>query len=423
MKYILKNILFLSFILSPLIAMEDDRLVPLYKKREKTNTSATKKSNSHAVLDRAINKKYTENSLQNILTKWRPTDSDMFGIVDTVTLACYPTEISDKTTASLYEKNNFFKQALDYFAKSASNDIKHVTYNTLSSITNPETNQRTLELNLLPLAVKKFVMHKAQEQIERSYDLILAHSENESINCFHVSASTGLAVTASDESIRLWNLNKGEMCLVTLPEGAYLICFSPDGSHIIGLAAEKKTTFKQWEINDSQLILTHTYHYKMNANTDGAFQYMFEYIKYFTNNLILLTGKRWKETSNTYTKYFHTLIQCNEDGTTTNVGSTDTPLCDGECDHTFKKFPYYAGEEYITTSLIVTKNNCRALYLCELAIRNHRDILSLKNIEQAQQYEELTDYEKALITAEIEKKRTELGKRTRTNSKKQIGYV
>src|SRR5438876_5664656 len=132
MKYILKNILFLSFILSPLIAMEKG-LVPLYERREKQNTTEVKKRYSLATLDSAINTKYTENSLQNILTKWRPTDSDMFGIIDTVTLACYPTEISDKTTASLYEKNNFFKQALDYFAKSASNDIKHVTYNTLPS--------------------------------------------------------------------------------------------------------------------------------------------------------------------------------------------------------------------------------------------------------------------------------------------------
>src|SRR5438552_9200090 len=126
--------------------------------------------------------------------------------------------MNNEIIVPLYEKNTFFKKAIDHFTELASQNVKKVTYDSLATITNTEIEQPTSQLNELPRGIKKFVMNKAQEQIQHSYDLTLAHTQNEKINCFDISVPTDLAVTGSDSSIRLWNLKRGEWCLATLSE-------------------------------------------------------------------------------------------------------------------------------------------------------------------------------------------------------------
>ena len=318
--------------------------------------------------------------------------------------------MNNEIIVPLYEKNTFFKKAIDHFTELASQNVKKVTYDSLATITNTEIEQPTSQLNELPRGIKKFVMNKAQEQIQHSYDLTLAHTQNEKINCFDISVPTDLAVTGSDSSIRLWNLKRGEWCLATLSEEAVGICFNMKGSHVT--AMQRGPIIKQWKINGSQLICTHSH--QLNV---GTLPYL-SYMQYLTNNMVLVMIKdqqsRYRTTGEKY-RYGYIAVQFNHDKTVSVSDITASPITYVEESNAFDQDPYSVRDTrpFFIKSLPITKKNCRALYLCELAIQNHQDTLSLENIEQSLQYKELTEYEKAIITAKIEERRTELGKKTR----------
>jgi WD40 repeat protein len=425
MKNIFNYIILLFLVPCVLVAMEQETQ-PSYNhghkpNPNKTNTKLTETRISHkkfddfiASIDDSINKEYASNPILGFIAEQRLSEADMDNIIKKkVNENCIyngnKLVMNNKIIIPLYEKNTFFKKAIDHFTELASQNIKKVTYDSLATITDPETIQPTSQLNELPRKVKKFVMNKAQEQIQHSYDLTLVHTQNEKINCFDISVSTDLAVTGSDSSIRLWNLKRGEWCLTTLSEEAVGICFSTNGSHIT--AMQRGPIIKQWKINGSQLICTHRYQFNVDT------LHYLSYMQYLTNNIVLamMNNQRSKQrTTGTKYRYGHISVQFNHDKTVAISDLTVSPITYVEESNTFDQDPYYvSAESNIPAPLKITKKNCHTLYLCELAIQNHQDTLSLENIEQSQQYQQLTEYEKAIITAKIEEKRTELGKKTR----------
>lgn len=384
-------------------------LTPLYKKQKNIATDDAISS-----VDVAINKKHgTNNLISDSLAPFFLSEEKMLDIIATIK-ECYPTLIpTDELINELYNKNNYFKKAIDYFNSAASNNLHNVTCSTLSLIEQPELPQPTIKLNKLSLPIKTYLIKKALNQIEHSYEIQLT-GHTDTIWSFDISAH--LAATGSaDQTTRIWDLNTGKQTHILQNKGAHIIRFNPDGSRLATIEwyqSPEKTIIKEWNILSGGLIWSMDYKESV---------YNLEYVENTSNKILTITT----EDKYRLGKSIQTLLLLNE--------NKPCPL--GTIPSKQIKNPFYeskytknyhadhpAKQLTNTTTLYVTKNNCQPLYLCQQAIKNTPtwNTPACESVKQSQSYKSLTDYEKKLIQAHITQKSTALkeAKATLKHSKK-----
>ena len=178
MKNIFNHIIFLFLMPCALVAMEE-QTNPTYNHSHKpnpnkTNTELTETRISHkelddfvANIDDSISKKYASNPILSFIAEQRLTAIDMDNIIKEANENCRyngnKIVMNNEIIVPLYEKNTFFKKAIDHFTELASQNVKKVTYDSLATITNTEIEQPTSQLNELPRGIKKFVRTSPQK--------------------------------------------------------------------------------------------------------------------------------------------------------------------------------------------------------------------------------------------------------------------
>lgn len=135
----------------------------------------------------------------NMITQFTLTPAECLDIIKIVQQHCACNKEIDfpDTISRLYGQNDFFKSAIDYFITCASNNLKYLTANNITTIENPQKQQPIAELNQLSLPIKTYVMNRALKQIKYTYDIVLSGQHQDDIQAFGICELTDQAVTSS----------------------------------------------------------------------------------------------------------------------------------------------------------------------------------------------------------------------------------
>lgn len=361
-----------------------------------TNAPSLNEDKLITLINAAINKKYSANStFSYIFTAPQLTEQDFFDIISIINK--HSKTPSRELILKLTTKNTDCRQAIKHFIDLASKNIDNVTINTLETILHSTLPQPTAELNKLPIIIKPMIMQDAYYNINHSCDIILT-GHTDRITSFDICTITHQAATSSaDKTLRLWNLKTGKLIHIFSGENnkADYITFSPDGSHLVTtrtrIHKDVTSDIKLWETNSAQKLdeinINHTIT-TLSYGTNNTFiarditEYPPHIMIFSINNNsinILSHVKLDVDISINKDMFWNKLYKTQNPYNNTNRGST----------------------------LTVTKLNCPSLYLCKQAVKNTHYVSSetLDQLAQQPLFQELTEYEKNIITKSLLAKR------------------
>ncbi len=415
-------ILFLSLSL-PAMNWDEIPLTPFYQTKKEITTNLSLED-LVATIDTAIKKKHgTNNIISDTFAPFFLSETTLFDIIDTIN-QCYPTLApNDELINTLYDKNNYFKKAIDYFCDIASKNLQNVTCSTLSLIEQPELPQPTRQLNQFLLPIKTYILNKALNQIEHSYEIKCA-GHTDMIRCFDISPTAHLAATGgSDKTTRIWDLKTGIQTRILQNLKSDIVHFNPDGSRLATIedhySRHKKFIVKEWN--------PHSGDQHWSIESQEGIQNI-AYAQNTPNNILAIFSHNifchHYNNNNFEKKYTQTLILLNENNPCP-IGTI--PLTNGNPEHYDLNWSKSAGNYYAepptrqirdNTTLYITKKNCRELYLCEQAIQNTPtwNERGLLKIAESLSYTMLTDYEKQMVQTQIKEKIAALTTIKRSNT-------
>ena len=307
----------------------------------------------------------------------------MLGIVTILCQYCKKKEIPLLVALleTLYEKNNFFAKAIDYFSNFARQNLDNVTCNTINIVNNPTLEQPIQQLNMLPLPIKKYTMLRVRDEIKLNYKITLLLSDT--VHLFKICPSTDVIATQSkDKKLTLWNLKTG-LLINTLPENdpLLLICFSADGSRM-GTAVHYKTSddrpmsrIKIWDPLLQKLLY---------VITQKSFVYHIDFIQGAQNNILtVFTQKKHHEQKNRRLTLWSLTLNKEKPK---RLGHTSPLPWRGdqlvEINNEKYKVCVHSEDESI---VCIKKKNCTALHICKQAIENNTRLETLNKINSKKQ--------------------------------------
>jgi WD40 repeat protein len=239
-------------------------------------------------------------------------------------------------------------------------------------------------------------MNKAYNLIEYSYPIkLIGHTDD--ILCFDICIPTNQAATGSkDKSIILWDL-KNLQPIDTIKNKnnpVNLICFNHNGTHFSAVTHrpdDNISILQEWTTQPVKRL--------KSLQISGLIDYIDYLIPTHTQNntlrslCLMFTYNLGQNTA--------IIIHKNE----TQWQAEKFPLC---FSHPIGQKAFSITHPLKTVSpkiLQFNKEKCHTLGFCKLAIKNSPlPLTSLKKIENSQSYAQLTDYEKAIIQTQIQKK-------------------
>jgi WD40 repeat protein len=358
--------------------------------------------NTIELINDKINKKYPpNNALSDFFTRLQLTQEDKLTIITIPNAQKINIPLTASLLDGLYKKNNFFAEAVDYFTKFAHTNVGNVTCDTIDIVNNPESNQLIPELNLLPLPIKQYIMHRVYTEVldedALDYEITLPLSN---VILFEICPSTDVIATFSkDKKLNLWDLTTG-LYINSLQENnsVNLIRFNTDGS-LIGTvfhyttaqSSRPKSRIKIWGPQLQDLLHTinqdnFVYHIDFTQGTADTVLTIFSQEHHDQQHKTLTLWLLEKEK--------HKLL-----------GHTSPFPWRGDQLSGIKNEKYNSFTHPNNNSKIcIIKKNCSALYLCKQAIENNNNVDVLQNIPLSTTYSQLTEYEQNIVTKKINKK-------------------
>jgi hypothetical protein len=345
------------------------------------NTETNKKDGdtiASLIIDNEINKKYNPVDFVEIFTGRRQlTEKDFFDIINTIHKYSQSADLINR----LYYKNDYCRQAIQYFRDLACKNRDNVTIDALQIICDPTSPQPTTQLNKLPAPIKKHVMTYACNNIRHSYDIILS-GHTDTITSVDICAITHRAATSSlDKTLRLWDLATGKFIHIFPGDNNTADClrFNADGSQL--------ATAKNYDDNTSTVKIWETLSAKLLHNAE--INKKISTLDYGTNNTLITYNKPYLTVFSIHNDTMHILTEAN-----TELEST-------------LRYPYICRNNYRTknphdkhnnpeSTITITKMNNHLLYFCEQVVKNTHN-LSSKKLIKLPVFQTFTQYEKNKI--------------------------
>ena len=345
-------------------------------------------------IDTAINKEYGSQYFLGIIAPKLATE-EVFDIVN----IAYQTHghtfyYNDNLIATLYAKNELFKQAIDSFITQAHNNLESLNIGNLEIIEDPQRPQPNTQLNPLPSQIRSYVMRRALEQINHTYDIILT-GHTRTIRRFDICEATHQAATAGyDYTFRLWDLATGKLTH-TINEEKWVkqIKFNHDGSQVA--TSYKKHSIIIWCPKTGNALHTIIHPFPIQRICYAH-----------PENFILAvlgrdnSDKKYISRWSTQTK---NILAAKPTDSTYFDDASSTPDYKGTiytADHPENNI--IASQ----TELCVKKHNCGALYLLEKSIEKtqNKGNLTIEALANSQSYKNSTTLEKEIAFGELRKK-------------------
>ncbi len=393
----------------------DIELTPVYKPHTTSTTTTTTtttsvETNSSLTINQIvaaandnINRQYSRDFLADfMLTQFKLNEHDAITIMETIAAYCDDDKKTDAIITALNKKNSFFETAFDFFIGKAQENIAKVTVNTIDTVTNPEVQQPTPTLNVLPLILKKIIMGKARQTFKTDYEIKLQGNPDHILS-FDIHAPSGKAVITKqdDKTVRLYDLNVGGVCIIkSIPDKYHRnsVCFDESGNYIATSweASCGYSVTEQWNISADNFTKNHSY------KLDNQHIHLIAYYK--KNSLLLMTCL---PNPNTYPIYYsQIMITFKKNGDIVTKGSTKEHLITLH-NRELNRPPYTATLDSVDKTLSIQKK-CFELYLCKQAIKNVQRTQNLDSIIQSQTFKSLTTHEQHIVNKEMNTKRKAL---------------
>ena len=322
-------------------------------------------------------------------------------------------EVTEDRLDMLYNQNYPVARALDYYIECASENINRVTLTTIQTIKDSTKQQFIVALNTLSPSIKKFVMDRALQNINYTYDIILKtgkcimafdiceYTHQAAISNFgpknrNSTKSTNTLATknkscSQSSRVKLWNLKSGKVIhTLEKKDRVCILAFHPRGFSLAG-ALYNKNTVRLWDPHTGATL------------RDLSFNHCINYLNYVHPTYSFLSGT------------FHQQDTPISQALTTSYSIQETNIKPGiciNCTYTFggrQKDSGFCGKIYQakhpTNHLIVSqnelqvkKNKCHLLSLYMKAISK----IDRPNLLQIAFVPELTDIEQKLILKKVQ---------------------
>ena len=348
--------------------------------------------------DTTINQKYPPTNTFLIFLLPTLSSCELFDIVSTIEQHPSPYTPTNDCLKKLRVKNRTFNTAIEYYATIAKNNLEQVTVSTLNTIDDPHKDQPHTVLNLLPYAIKNYVMRHAYTKIKHYYDIVLS-GHKKKVTSLDINCKLNLAATSSnDGNFVVWDLNTSK-AIEILPEksknGSVTFALDHDLLATQTTNAPQECTIKIWNAKTRNLL--QTINHPLPANT--CIDYMTFLAKSPTATLAVFS--RNIDDTHTLSSYlFDSNYAANY------AGAAYIPFAESTYISDYLRKGDYVYLRDTTNSDInqfITKKNCANLYLCEQAIRNtNKNNLHKNVIEKSKPFQALTMVEKEIIIKEID---------------------
>ena len=331
------------------------------------------------------------------------SESDCYNIIKATEWAFLKcnVEATEDRLNTLYNQNHFVAKALDYYTERASENINKVTLATIQTIKDSANQQFIVALNTLSPSIKKFVMDRALQKINYTYDIVLNTDKN--IMAFDICESTHQVIISTrgaqkhnstkstntstipnqscsqSSCVTLWNLTNGRE--IRTPEGKniiqekkfiFILAFHPKGSSVAG-ALYDENTVKIWNPKTGEAL------YNLPFNHDIT------HLDYTHPTYSIISGTCYYNslpiTETMTTSYVIEEIKV-EPGTCTNCSYT----VGGRRNNSQFNGEIYQAEHPINyikaplTQLHITKIKCPELLLYDKAIKNTQKLINESKI-------------------------------------------
>jgi hypothetical protein len=344
-----------------------------------------------AQLYSTINRTYQSGYLPDFLAVKQLTEPQMITIIQMVpTDSPYATKIYN----TLYDTNNFFAYAINYFINLAKMNLVMANMSNISTIENPEKQQPIALLNQLPLPIKTAVMEHALSATLDSDTYTITLDHGNPVHAFDICEATHCAATCNKEgnthNFYLWDLQQGKK-RHTFDEKQVVntIAFSPDGTYVAA-AFYNNNIIKIWNAQSHEKI------YKLEST------YTIERLAYSPATpqipVALIVIQR---TANDY----KCITECALTTHTVPAGTCSRKMLSHEGRHqkySFSGSVYNAKHPRLNSSnkniLHITKK-CALLHFAQLAAKKPANQPLANNItllEKSKTYQQLTDLEKTM---------------------------
>ena len=378
-----------------------------HDKYTQTNQKNTTPEDILNTIDALINEEHNlKNSFFNSVTLafGIPLTTERMNDICAIVEKKHPEHLTDSFITSLYEKNKLFAQIIDFFTLQATKNLALITTDNIKIIENSTKQQPTRILNKLPLALKTYVMNRALEQTQHSYEIILSGYHKERIITFDICELTDQAVTSSfnpdatipahkpNNLLLLWDLKTGNPTHVfDEPTPISLLAFNPNGSCIAG-SLFYTNAIKVWCAKTGQPL-----HYF--PSTYGIYS-----LAYSEPTGTILTAV-CPHIDPEQARISQWMIATPTESDTRECINCSFIFDGRGARSSFDSNKYQASHPitYLTVprnKLYITKKNCNSLYLCQQAIKNTPH-LKPGQIEKSASYHQLTSLEMTAINTKI----------------------
>jgi WD40 repeat protein len=351
-------------------------------------------------IDTKISKAYEGyKELFDFLTLLHVTKKDAFDIMQLTNLHCQKmnTPLHNTLIDALCKKNIFFNEAINYFSTSVHKNIDQVTYKTIDIVDNPTAEQPSPEFNNIPQEIREYIMQKVHDEIDLWYEIPLPHPD--AVHRFAIHPATDRAITYSfDYQLRVWDLTTASIFFTCMGDNAIdLVQFNENGS--LFATASRYRTYNSDEISYIKIYDLIAQKLLLTMQHDARVYH----VKFIKNSPLQLTTFGKKKIDG-YKHAIVTLWHLN----TKKPSTYDSKISPWQG----KNFNFFASDKYAgyvdddENTVRIIKKKCAPLYICKQAIKNNTDVNTLDTIPRSQQYHQLTQYEKQLISTKIEQEKS-----------------
>ena len=347
-------------------------------------------------IDTAINKKYQPTFLRSFSS---PNPEDCIKIINTMQ-ECYSTStfnITDSLINELMKKNKHFTDAIAFLVRCAFSNMHNVTPSTLKTVEDLDKEQPILALNQIPLAIKLYVMKRAQNKIDYSYDISL-QAPHYLLLCDICHQKDFAIIYQKNGDLIKCDLHNNSYAMVTTIKNVSNLAINPSGTQLALATYEESES----SLTDHTILIWDLIN-KIILNTiplDGipvTIGYITNDLPYSTLYVFLINFTRgfrifqWNIT--------HEKIEAVGVIPSAKKSDYNDDMKKYRGKYTFfdpKKLPLNF------SSINITKDNCASLYLCFRAFQSARSQKDIDTIRSSSSYASLTSHEQDLLNNKMQ---------------------